>query len=187
MMNDLTDTIKEFWVGIQNILISNLCIVGFFFLIGFFSKINYLDHLITHDIIVSTVFLYVVFVLVPIYCIIDWHNKNSDKELTKQWWFKGFNIIIRPVGAFYLSILISNLIIKCFMATGGYNLLLLLYIVWTQILLITFPKYSYKADNNAMKCRGFLLVSTLLILAIPFIKGCIILSNYLTYFIHNVL
>lgn len=174
LLNEICFSIKNEFQSIKSTFISTFIIISFFYVIGELEEIDFLKKLMADEIIVNTIFIFIVISSLSFWFMIDWHNKNKTLSIKEQPWFKFYKLLdilaLSYFSMIFMNVLISSL--HSLKSEFNTNSLIYLYQVFVLLLLIRLmPIYSYKDGTNAVYVRGAMVAVFIIVLGVSFVTG----------------
>lgn len=177
LLNEICFSIKNEFQSIKSTFIATFIIISFFYVIGELEEIDFLKKLMADEIIVNTIFIFIVISSLSFWFVIDWHDKNKTLSIKEQPWFK-FYKLLDILALSYFSMIFMNVLISLISSLHSvkseFNTNSLIYLCQVFVLLLLIrmiPIYSYKDGMNAVCVRGAMVVVFIIVLGVSFVTG----------------
>ena len=174
LLNEICFSIKNEFQSIKSTFISTFIIISFFYVIGELEEIDFLKKLMADEIIVNTIFIFIVISSLSFWFMIDWHNKNKTLSIKEQPWFKFYKLLDILALSYFSMIFMNVLISSLHSLKSEFNTNSLIYLCQVFVLLLLIrlmPIYSYKDETNAVYVRGAMVAVFIIVLGVSFVTG----------------
>lgn len=174
LLNEICFSIKNEFQSIKSTFISTFIIISFFYVIGELEEIDFLKKLMADEIIVNTIFIFIVISSLSFWFMIDWHNKNKTLSIKEQPWFKFYKLLDILALSYFSMIFMNVLISSLHSLKSEFNTNSLIYLCQVFVLLLLIrlmPIYSYKDGTNAVYVRGAMVAIFIIVLGVSFVTG----------------
>jgi membrane protein len=174
LLNEICFSIKNEFQSIKSTFISTFIIISFFYVIGELEEIDFLKKLMADEIIVNTIFIFIVISSLSFWFMIDWHNKNKTLSIKEQPWFKFYKLLDILALSYFSMIFMNVLISSLHSLKSEFNTNSLIYLCQVFVLLLLIrlmPIYSYKDGTNAVYVRGAMVAVFIIVLGVSFVTG----------------
>ena len=174
LLNEICFSIKNEFQSIKSTFISTFIIISFFYVIGELEEIDFLKKLMADEIIVNTIFIFIVISSLSFWFMIDWHNKNKTLSIKEQPWFKFYKLLDILALSYFSMIFMNVLSSSLHSLKSEFNTNSLIYLCQVFVLLLLIrlmPIYSYKDGTNAVYVRGAMVAVFIIVLGVSFVTG----------------